>query len=570
MAPRPLLLLLLLLATACAQDPEPLADAGPSPSPDLGLADSGDPGPDAGLPDLGEPDLGIGADAGTCVPPAPTGPGQVLTAQGTYQAVQQGTTWAFLGVPFAAPPTGDRRLRAPEPPRCEPALHVADSPGPACPQLNPGGEPTGEEDCLQLNVWIPQALPVTPMPVLVFIHGGGNNHGGNANEVAGRVLADGQALANYGQMVVTIKYRLGALGFLAHPLLDAESGSSGNWAVRDQLAALSWVKQNASAFGADPTRVVVFGESAGGLDICALYTSPLAEGLIQGAIIQSGGCAAASKATANQNATELLEQLGCNTEADPLACLRGKTPAEILTAVPVEVDGLSNPPFGLSVDGVVLPKNPAVALLAGEHLDVPVILGTNRDETYRMLPPPNRVATEAAFEQFVRTFLALLPAAKVDAVLALYPVADYPSPHAALVALTTDFRWGCPAREYLKGMAATGTAPLYRYYFTHNLDITQAPGSGAAGAFHGIELFYLFNVLDLGGYVPTADDLVMAGAIQRYWSRFAATLDPNGGADPAWPTFDPATDSHLQLGVPIVSGTGVRTAQCDALQAILR
>lgn len=568
MAQRPALLL--LLATACAQEPEPLGDAGPPPAVDLGVADAGAPDPDGGASDLGEVDLGVGPDGGACVPPVPTGPGQVLTAQGTYQGVQQGTTWAFLGIPFAAPPTGDLRLRAPEPPRCEPTLHVADSPGPACPQLSPNGDPTGEEDCLQLNVWVPQALPVTPMPVLVFIHGGGNNHGGNANEVAGRVLADGQALANHGQMVVTIKYRLGALGFLAHPLLDAESGSSGNWAVRDQLAALSWVKQNAPAFGADPSRVVVFGESAGGLDICALYTSPLAEGLIQGAIIQSGGCAAASKATANQNATRLLEQLGCNTASDPLACLRAKTPTEILTAVPVEVDGLTNPPFGLSVDGVVLPKNPALALVAGEHLNVPVILGTNEHETYRMLPPPARIATEAAFEQFVRTFLAALPPAKVEQVLDLYPVADYPSPHAALVALTTDFRWGCPAREYLEALAATATAPLYRYYFTQGFDITQAPGSGAAGAFHGIELFYLFNVLDLGGYVPTADDLATAGAIQRYWSRFAATLNPNGGNDPVWPTFDAATDAHLELGVPIRSGSGVRTTQCDALQAILR
>jgi para-nitrobenzyl esterase len=496
----------------------------------------------------------------------------VATDRGAVRGVPAGNAVAFRGIPYVAPPVGSLRFRAPEIYPCWSGIREATAFGPACPQLNDRSEATGDEDCLALNVWTPTLAPAAPLPVLFFLHGGGNNQGSSAVGVGPVALYDGRRLAEAGNVVVTLNYRLGALGFLVHERLDVERpvGTSGNWGLLDQIAALSWVQRNIRAFGGDPSRVLLFGESAGGLDTCALLASPLSTGLFSRALLQSGGCAAAPRAAALNAASRLVAGAGCAAEADPIACLRARTPAEILRALPANVTGLSGSDFGLSEDGFALPKTPLEAIRAGEHLRVPVVLGTNRDETSRMLPPPTQIATAAQYEAAARAFLSQfsLPRATEDAVLAIYPLSDYPSPHAALVALTTDIRWSCPSRVILRALVAAGSA-AWRYYFTQALDPARAPALSAAGAYHGIELPYLFGTLEIAGYRPTDADWEVSRALQGYWSRFAATGDPNGAGAVAWPAYEAAADPYLGLAAPPAAGAGVRSAQCNALEALL-
>lgn len=550
-----------------------------------GLACTSDPGmletPDAGVisTDSGvvlSDDAGLAPDAGamSCTPPDSTGPGVVKTAYATLRGESRGETYAYLGVRYASPPVGALRFKDTEPPACEAELREAITFGPECPQLDRNDVFVGEEDCLFLNVWAPKSPPPDPRPVLFFIHGGGNNQG-SSSILAGNVrVYDGQKLAEHGNVVVTINYRLGALGFAAHPALDSESarGTSGNYALADQIAALKWVRDNIASFGGDPGKVMIFGESAGGLNVCALYVSPLAEGLFSRAIMQSGGCVAASKARGVQVTEELSGGAGCSDEADEIACLRTKTPRELIDALPPVVDGLMMSAFGLIVDGNYLTEN-VLTTLATRPSTVPFIVGSNKDETYLFLPPS--IPTPAAFEQAARAFLlgAGAPPGKIDDILAIYPLSDYANdPRAALVALTTDWRWSCPGRAYVRTIRAAGsTVPLYRYYFTQGLDPMRAPMVSRAGAYHGLELFYVFGSIDGGGgYLPTAGDTALSETMMGYWSRFANTGDPNGGSGPTWPLWENQSDTFVELAAPSSAGAGIRTAQCDALEALLR
>lgn len=568
----------ILFLAACESAPGSGLDGGASfdavpgldaPIPADATVDAGNPAQDGGviLPDGGQPP--------PCEPPPPASADEVRTTHATLRGVEGGTTRVFLGVPYASPPVAELRFRAPAPPACERTVRPADTFGPVCPQRDRDGSPIGDEDCLTLNVWAPRDPPPEPRPVLFFIHGGGNNQGSSSMLAGTGPLYDGEALASLGNVVVTINYRLGALGFATHPQLDGESGSSsGNYALRDQLAALAWVRDNVAAFGGDPSRVMIFGESAGGLDVCALYTSPLARGLFARALIQSGGCQAVAKRIGTESTQELIEAAGCASASDAAGCLRAKTPAELLDATAGEVDGLTTPAFGPIVDGDVLPVSPLAALLSGDHADVPLVLGSNAQETYPMFPGPAMVDSERERDRLARQFLiaAGAPLAKIDDIIAAYPSADYGgSPHAALVALTTDWRWTCAGRLFLRSLASTATAPLYRYYFTHALDATAAPLLSRAGAYHGLELLYVFgSIAGVEQYEATAADLALAARIQRYWSRFAASGDPNAAEDPAWPHFTAEGDEHLVLTEPTVAGAGVRTAQCDALERILQ
>jgi para-nitrobenzyl esterase len=539
---------LFLAAAACSNTTTPLE-----------TPDAAAPSEDAGASDAGMPP--------GCVPPDLNEPGVVKTQASTIRGVARGSTYAYLGVRYAAPPIETLRFAPPQPPPCEPELRETTTFGSECPQLDRQGQYIGDEDCLFLNIWAPQNPPPEPRPVLFFIHGGGHNQG-SSSALAGAIpLYDGEELASRGNVVVTINYRLGALGFAAHPLLDAIS-ASGNYGLRDQIAALEWVRDEIASFGGDPQKVMIFGESAGGVDVCALYASPSARGLFARAIMQSGGCVAAPKTFAVDSTDRLLIAAGCDQTTDQVACLREKTPAELIAALPPEVTGLAAADFGPIVDGEILTEAPLLTLSRGSGANVPFIIGTNAHETALMLP--QNIMTPEAFETAARAFLAGtgVPANKIDPILAIYPAADYASPRAALIALTTDWRWSCPGRTYLR---ALGSAPRHRYYFTQSLDPMRAPMLSRAGAYHGLELFYIFGAVDgAGGYMPTAADLSLSDAMQRYWTRFAASGDPNGSEDPAWPAYDNTTDAHLIFGTPISESAGVRTAQCDALEAILR
>jgi para-nitrobenzyl esterase len=525
-------------------------------------------------------DVASGGDSGGggCAILAPTDPDAVATDRGAIRGTTDGDVRVFLGVPYAAPPVGALRFRAPQDVACWGDVRDATRFGAVCPQLDETSNAIGSEDCLTLNVFAPSARPSTALPVLFFIHGGGNNQGSASILTAatgGRGYYDGRSLARRGAVVVTIQYRLGALGFLSHDALDRESPTtpSGAQGLRDQLLALQWVQRNIRVFGGDPSKVMVFGESAGALDTMLLVTSPRAAGLFSRALSQSGGVAAPTQATARAVGQRLVTAASCAGAADAIQCLRDKTAAEVLLAIPQQVTGITANDFAPSIDGDVLPESPIERIRAGRHNRVALVYGTNSEETARMVPPAAMVATEADFDRLARAYLSqyALGAAQVSAVLALYAPAMFSSPHEALVALTTDTRWTCPGRGTLRALAGAQREPLFRYFFTHRLDARLAPMQSAAGAFHGLELGYVFGTVDgLAGYRATAADRAVIDAVQSSWVRFATTGTlVDSGSSPAWPAYDAARDPYLELANPTAAREGVRSARCDGIERAL-
>ncbi|HEY3352580.1 MAG TPA: carboxylesterase family protein [Polyangia bacterium] len=517
-----------------------------------------------------------GADAGGDAPAAcgagvAPGPGLTVTDRGAVQGVAAGEAWAYLGLPYAAPPVGSLRWAAPAPvAECWSGVRDASAFGPKCPQLDASGAVIGEEDCLSLNVWTPAgATAGEGLPVLFFVHGGGHVQGSAADQAAsGEYIYDGAALAAAAQVVVvTINYRLGALGFVSAPALSAADpqGVSGNYGVRDAIAALGWVQRNAAAFGGDPGRVLLFGESAGAVQTCSVLVSPLAAGLFRAALMESGGCAAKDQAGAEAFGAQVIAAAGCADAADVLACMRGLAADAVVAALPQPVDVAGKQGgYQPNIDGTVIPGVPLALLAAGAHNHVPLVVGVNADETSRYVPQ----MTVAEYQQAVYALVGGNTAVG-DVILAQYPVADYAGvPRRAFVALTSDAKFICTARKVARAARAGQTEPVYRYYFTHPFQNAGATAL-ALGAWHGIELTYVFDHLHLAGYTPTAGEQALADVIGGSWSRLAATGDPNGGGAPAWPEYVAATDPFLQLEDPSASGAGVRTAPCDFWDTIM-
>ncbi len=508
---------------------------------------------------------GGGSDGGT--PPDPVTPGLASTGCGRYQGVDRGSSWSFLGIRYAAAPTGALRWKSPAAPTCPTDVVQAASFPSACPQLNQAtGAVTGDEDCLALNVYAPKSgFPSGRAPVMVFIHGGGNSQGSTGELVGGTErLYDGSALAAAtGRVVVTVQYRLGPLGWLVRPGLDAEApdARSGNYALEDLVAALEWVHREIDAFGGDADRVMIFGESAGGLNVCALLATPASAGLYRSALIQSGGCVANTRDKALATGATLAEAVGCSTAADEVACLRGKTAAELISAVPpvVSVTG-GQPPYQPNVDGTLMPAAPLEAIVAGQHNRVAVVLGSNADETGRETPLTYSDADYAAFLQatFVNPMVRSMVADR-------YSAARFGSSRAAFVALTSDAKFTCPARRVARALTASQSEPVYRYFFT---EVPDGASSALFGAFHGLELAYLFGVMNVGGYTPTAAETTLSSRLQQYWGSFAAGAPQATGA-PTWTEYDPARDNHLVLNADALAmGEGVRTDDCDFWESL--
>lgn len=547
------------------------------------------------------------------VGPTPAlGPDDVRTSHGPVRGVREGvgdsSVLAFRGIPYAAPPTGQRRWRLPEPPAPWSAVREARAFGAVCPQYESDAV-VGDEDCLTLNVWAPaaeidglshrygadprvvgdpnvEAVAEGPLPVLVWIHGGGHEQGSSAVMAGDRALYDGRDLAGeHGLVVVTINYRLGPFGFLAHPDLTTEGGrtASGNYGMHDQLLALRWVHDNAAAFGGDPGRVTIAGQSAGAVSVCRLIASPLAEGLFHRAILQSGGCPATPLDRAEANGRRVAQDAGCDAAPDVPACLRDRSTAEIMaTHSPLEGGGtesLGRNAYDGVIDGYAVPEAPGERIAAGRHHPVPVIVGATSAENGRSAPP---IADEAAFEAAVRAYFVRsgLPAALADRAIEAYPVADYPTPRDAYVALTSDLKFACTARNDARRFHAAQSEPVWRYWYDHVAENVGALARNL-GAYHGAELPFLFGVLDFqtraGRYVPGPGDLAVSAAMQGYWARFAATGDPNGsgavgggagggsgnGDALAWPRYDLEREPALRFAAPTTIVARVRGAQCD-------
>ncbi len=489
----------------------------------------------------------------------------VETREGPVTGVRNdsGTVEIFAGVPYAAPPVGELRWQAPRPPEPRSEVLVADRFSAAPVQgtttfatralaqtleipledtfLNP--YPVSE-DSLYLNIWRPVQAASEDLPVIVYVPGGGFATGSGALP-----LYDGEALAATGEaVVVTVNYRLGVLGFLSHPELAAESehGASGNYGILDQIAALDWVRQTVAAFGGDPDRVTVAGESAGGESVCILGATPLAEGLVDGIIGSSGACMGTegntedgdqsdSRAAAEDAGERLAQELGVKSVAE----LRD-LPVERITAAAAAV----GPHWRPSVDGYVLDHSPAEIYAAGDQLDVPTMVGSNADELSIARAFPSEAETPAEYRATVQEEHGDDAAAFLD----LYPGETEDQVADSMLAAQTDRVFTRAMYRWAHLQSRSGQAPAYLYHFTHT------PPDEALleyGAYHGAEVMYAFRNLGADDDADYGEaDHLLRDQLSGYWLSFAATGDPNGAGLPAWPTFAEAPEQVMELGTP--------------------
>ena len=476
----------------------------------------------------------------------------------------------FRGIPFAAPPVGDLRWREPMPVKPWSGVREAALFGPACTQKPGGGVPreqateTSSEDCLYLNVWTPEWPARTKMPVMVWIHGGANAAG-----TASQKIYDTDTLARRGVVVVTLNYRLGAFGFFSHPALTRESPhhASGNQGILDQIAALRWVRDNIASFGGDPNNVTIFGESAGSVAGSVLATSPLSRGLFHRVIGESGAAVLAGDPSILSEAEkrgQALAQRWKLTSGASATELRAVSAADILNAEPNLFE--DNPPhipstllaefpnLGIVVDGYVFPKKPAEIFAAGEEHRVAFLFGSNARERIPGTAAPAELAP--ALDQFFGPLSQRAREVYVGAPDALYGT--------TAEQWSTDTSFRCATVAQLIWHSAAGN-PAYQYEFAR-----VPPGREAVGATHASDLYYVFGSLNrIGGVgappVPgNAIDAQVSDAMQRYWTNFAKTGDPNGPGLPEWPKFDPAKRAYIQFtDAGPLAKEGLRRPYCD-------
>jgi para-nitrobenzyl esterase len=454
---------------------------------------------------------------------------------------------AFLGIPYAAPPTGDRRWRPPAPPAPWTTPRAAIHVGPACPQLTAPPYATTNEDCLSLNVWMPPGGSPRK-PVFVWIPGGAFVEGSG-----GYHLYEGAHLAaREDAVVVTINYRVGALGFLSHAQLAREAGAQANpsFGLLDQQAALRWVQRNIAAFGGDPNLVTIFGQSAGAFSVCAHLAMPHSRGLFARAIMQSGACADPlyfGPREAEEQGAALARAVGC----DDLPCLRRAAADHILRALPFKKGYVFSPGvwWGPVVDGTVLPLVPLEALRRRQYAHVPLLLGWNRDEGTMHTLGATAVAREEQ-DSFVRD--AFGPEA-VGPVAARYHAADS---KAAFDAMMVDGAFACEARRVAHVLAAQDQ-PVFLYEFTHALD---SPLHGL-GATHSAELPLVFGTAE-GVFRVSPREEWLSRLMMDAWGRFARTGDPSG-QDLPWPRYTAENDTLAVLDLQPTVARGVKAEACD-------
>ena len=463
----------------------------------------------------------------------------------------------YKGIPFAAPPVGDLRWRAPAPVGNWQGVRNATEYGGACPQAPTLATMTGEtmpvmtEDCLYLNVYS-AAQPGDERPVMVWIHGGGLTLGW-----AYQGMYEGTALASRDVVLVSINYRLGALGFLAHPELTAESGRSGNYGLLDQIKALEWVRDNIGSFGGDPDNVTIFGESAGGTSVNALVASPLAKGLVHKAISQSAWISDTNYAHLDQakpygpsSEDQGQRWLAANfPDASTLAAMRALD-AKALTDAQENAYNVV-----VTVDGHVMPAHTYEIFDAGRQLDIPIIAGTNTDEgtMFAAFMPWTKLAE-------VESAMAEAFGERAPDILALYAAKDDPaSIFQTKNQFITDAWFVTGTRNMLRGAAKLGS-PTYQYHFSR-----RSPSNPLWGAHHALEINYAFGNLEDDAQ-PV--DQRISDAMIRYWVQFAATGDPNVEGLPMWPAYDAMNERHLELGDTIKTGSKLRRDAIDIFDSL--
>ena len=472
---------------------------------------------------------------------------------------------SFKGIPFAAPPVGELRWKAPQAVIAWQGVRKCDQFGPECPQapypqasMYYSPPQKQDEDCLYLNVWT-AARSGEKRPVMVWIHGGALTRGSGSTKVY-----DGTAFARKGVVLVTINYRLGPFGYLAHPELTAQSPnhSSGNYGVLDQIAALKWVKKNIAAFGGDPNRVTIFGESAGSWSVNVLVASPLAKELFHRAIGESGGqFGPGMYLKEDRNKLQSAEKIGT---AFAKAC--GAESLRAMRALPADkiVDVFNNDAEGKkfrtapNVDGWVLPDEIRNIFAKGKQNDVPVIVGSNANEMTTLTIPATVPKTLDDYRKRVSAQYGEATS-ELDSFYPAKSDADVPS---AYLNSLRDVAFTLPMRTWAR-MTATGRSKAYLYFFTH---VPPNPNSKYLGAYHAGEIAYVFNNLNRQNSLLTEIDSRLAETMMSYWVNFAATGNPNGKGLPQWSAYDQQAEPYLDLGDVVQQRNHLLKEQLDFLE----
>jgi para-nitrobenzyl esterase len=462
--------------------------------------------------------------SGTAQQPAP-----VRVEGGLLQGTFEEMLTVYRGIPFAAPPLGDLRWRTPQPPEKWEGVKQATkfAPGP----MQGGNPPSGKnEDCLYLNIWTPAKSADEKIPVLVWIYGGGFGAGATSEK-----NYSGENLAMKGVVLVSIAYRVGQLGFLAHPELSKENPNhvSGNYGLLDMIAGLQWVQKNIAAFGGDPNKVSIFGESAGGIAVSMLCASPLAKGLFHGAISQSGGSFGPPRLTTFPG--ENLKRLP-DAEHAGEAYVEKAGVSSIAELRKIDADKLpAGRGLGMSwpiIDGWVIPDDQYKLYEAGRFNDTPILVGYNSDEGASFSPPKTAEDYIAGVKTRYGKF--------ADDLIKAYPVDSGAVPKTARD-LARDAAFGWHTWIWARLQAKMGKSKVFYYYFDQHPDYTKDSPRFGYGSPHGQDVAYVFQHLDASNPQTTKTDPEISEAMATYWTNFARRGDPNGEGVPVWPAFSDAT-----------------------------
>ncbi len=486
--------------------------------------------------------------ADTCTEPVQTESGMVRGMES-----EESETCEWRGIPYAAPPVGELRWKAPQPVEEWSGVKDAYTFGDRCMQqgtmtlVDSGSDVGMSEDCLYLNVWRPKKEG--EFPVMLWIHGGGYT-GGSASTP----MYWGDRLAESGEVVVvTINYRLSVFGFLAHPRLTAEDphDSSGSYGSLDQVAAIQWVHDNIENFGGDPDNVTIFGESAGGWSVCTMLATPLNKGKIHRAILESGGCeTSASMGKGYEQARNTAQQVGC--DPDDLECLRHVPAEELLDkGTGGQTEGFVWVPHH---DDYLLTDMPLAMIRKGNYNKIPFMAGSNRNEVdaVLLLIPKIKYALPRQYESLVKEYLGL-SASETDRLTSLYPLSEHEDkPKRAIGTLVTDAGLACPTYT---GLMAAAEQQEDTYYY--RFDYTGMSMGRWIKAAHAMEIPYIFNSMDrepmnlLYNFANIKKARELSGTIQGYWVNFAYYGNPNGPGLPEWPAFQTGAQNMQVLDRPV-------------------
>jgi para-nitrobenzyl esterase len=474
--------------------------------------------------------------------PVPTLAHVVRTDAGIVEGVRTGRLTVYKGIAFAAPPVGSLRWREPQPVNSWNGVRKADKFASACMQTGvsmPGETPAAvSEDCLYLNIWTPTQNADARLPVMVWIYGGGFSNGS-----ASMPLYWGDRLARKGTLVVTFGYRVGPFGFLSHPELTRESPhhTSGNYGLLDQIAALRWVQRNIRAFGGDPGCVTIFGQSAGAASVSILMASPLAKGLFQRAIGQSGGLFEPLQLAPNYllaNAEREGEAYAASLGGHSVSELRAFPASELLKGKAGEI---SHP----VIEPYVLPESPYDAFVASRQNDVPLLIGSNADEARSLVPDLNTIKA-STFTADIAKRWGPLP----QQLLAAYPHATDEEAAKARLDFERDLRFGWDVWAWARLEATKGRNSVYYYHFAHKPPFPKGSVYEGWGASHYADLWYMFDHLDQEPWRWSTADRKLADVMSSYWVNFAKSGNPNGAGLPRWPEFTSPDNSVLYLNDP--------------------